>query len=118
MTREMRGIFVATLAALTLGVRPAKAVEPLRPVREVKLKAPSRPKLCRVLEKIKLNRNLIDAGLIRRRLTQKQGLKLREDLSAIETKALATAGKDRDLLDERAKVLGWQLDAIGRRIRS
>ncbi|HEX4047351.1 MAG TPA: hypothetical protein VH309_05930 [Elusimicrobiota bacterium] len=118
MTRELRGIFVATALGLTLGGGPAKAAELLRPVREVTLKAPSRPKLSRVLEKIQVNRNLIDDELIKKRLTAKEALRLRADLAAIERKTFATAKNGRDLVDARAKSLVWELDAIGRRIRS
>lgn len=115
---SIRRLLAAAALALPLAGRPARALEGLRPVRELDATHPNAPRLSRLLTRLRRNRSTIDAEVKARRLTEAEGRRLRRDLAAVERKARALARKTRHLSEESAKALDGEIDEIGRRIRS
>ncbi len=118
MTLILRRLFVAAALLLALPAGPALAAPPLREYRGAKIKSSRRPKLSRLLSKIERNISLVDNQVMRKKLTAEKARKFFRDLAAVRDKTLAMAKKGRDLPDDGMRSLNWEVEEIGRRIRS
>jgi hypothetical protein len=109
-----RSLFAATLLIAPLMAESAVPAEHYREVRELRIKAPSRPKLSRVLDRIEKSRQLVDEDVQRRRVSAEEGRRLRKTLTTISALTFASAVKGRDLSQSRVETLDWELDQIHR----
>jgi hypothetical protein len=109
-----QSLFAATLLAAPLMAESAIPAERYRAIREVRIKAPSRPKLSRVLDRIVKSRKQVDEDVQTRKVSAEEGRKLRKNLSAIADKTFALALKGRDLPEARVETLVWELDQVRR----
>ena len=118
MTLIARRLLAAAALLLPLLPAPALAAPPMREYRCAKIKRSNRPKLSRVLSKIERSMSLVDNQVMRKKLTAEEARKLFKDLAAIRDKTFAMAKKGRDLPDDGMRSLNWEVEEIGRRIRS
>jgi hypothetical protein len=110
----LRSLFAATLlTAPVLAATPIPA-ERYRQVRELRIKAPSRPKLSRVLERIEKSRQVVDEDVKRRRVSAEEARRLLKTLATISNLTFASAAKGRDLSQAKVETLDWELDQIHR----
>jgi hypothetical protein len=109
-----RSLFAATLLAAPVLAATSIPAERYRAIREVRMKAPSRPKLSRVLERIEKSRQLVDADVMTRKVSAEEGRRLRKNLAAISDMTFKLALNGRDLREARVETLDWELDQIHR----
>lgn len=107
-----RNLFAATLLAAPASAAPAIPAGRYREVREVRIKAPRRPKLSRVLEKIEKGRKQVDDDVKARKISAAEGRKLRQDLALISDKTFTLALTGRDLPEAKVETLDWELDQV------
>lgn len=109
--------FVAAVVAAPLGAR-AQAGEALRPLREVRVQSAGQRDLARLLERVKKNKSLVEAGAKARRLSAEEAARLRKELASVEKRARALTRKSRARLERGLRSLDMELDEIGQKIRT
>ena len=122
MTRRsrllFRRFFVVAVVSAPLVASRARAEEALRPVREVHVQSAAQRDLARLLDRVKKNKSLVDAGAKARRLTAEEAARLRKDLASVEKRARALTRKSRARMERGLRSLDMELDEIGQKIRT
>jgi len=113
-----RRFFVAAVVAAPLLATRARADEPLRPVREVRIQTAAQRDLSRLLARVQKNKTLVDAGAKARRLSGEEATQLRKDLASVERRARALTRKSRVRMERGLRSLDMELDEIGQKIRT
>jgi flagellar motility protein MotE (MotC chaperone) len=112
-----RVVIAAAVTAPLLAAR-AKADEPLRPVRVVTVQSAAQRDLTRLLDRVKQNKNLVDARAKARRISAGDAAQLRKDLASVEKRAKALTRKSRAHMERGLRSLDMELDEIGQKIRT
>ncbi len=113
-----RRFFIGAAVGAALAAPRARAVEPLRPVREVRIKTAGERDLSRLLDRVKKNKSLLDSEVRARKLSADEANRIRKDLVSLEKRARALSKKSRVHFERGVRSLDMELDEIGQKIRT